>query len=343
LDEMKEKKDIIIIGGLGTRLVNIWMLNALKNYLFTIESLKRCFQILGRNGVLIAFITYPANYSLTKMICASLKQLNIYFRVFKVRSPRKYFIYASRSKQRLDDILSSKRLGQEVTFIKEAPILTDERPFIQFYGPHGKLIIKTLTRYLILIFSLALLGLLISKEKKREKIFYFFLIGNGFFLTQLLMLARFRSFFTHPVRTIIVVTAIFLSAVTTGYLLSHRIKIENLKNKLWLHSLIVGLALLYFYISISHIPFSVSNYFLKMLVTTLTIFPMGIICGFFYPIGLLVNRNQNLGLALLFDGLGTCSAFLLFYIICALSGISANFYIIAFCYILATFLISLRE
>ena len=240
--------------------------------------------------------------------------------------------------------LLTSNIGTEITDFKDAPMLTDDRPFINLIGPEKNLVIIALRKCLIFIFFLVLLILLLMRRKKnRQKIFYFFLIGNGFFLTQLFILTKFRSFFTHPLRTIIIVTLLFLSSVALGSILSRYIKIEYLKKKLWLHGSVVGLTLLYFYILVSHIPFSVSNYFIKLLASLAIILPMGVVCGFFYPIGLSVNRNENLGLALFFDGLGTCSALLLFYSICGLFGIFANFYPIAFCYLLAIVLVSLQK
>ena len=75
--------------------------------------------------------------------------------------------------------------------------------------------------------------------------------------------------------------------------------------------------------------------------TTLIIFPVGLLSGLYYPLGLLLNKNKNIGLALFFDSLGTSAAFLLFYIIYWFFGVSADFYPIAFCYMAATILVSL--
>ena len=345
LDEMKEKNDVIVISAFRYARTNIWMLEKLKLYLFTFESIKRCFELLNKDGILMIHHSNP----IFNTICASLKKLKVYFRVFQVPRPKrnKFIVYASRDRMKIDQIVNkllTSNIGTEITDFKDAPMLTDDRPFINLIGPEKNLVIIALRKCLIFIFFLVLLILLLMRRKKnRQKIFYFFLIGNGFFLTQLFILTKFRSFFTHPLRTIIIVTLLFLSSVALGSILSRYIKIEYLKKKLWLHGSVVGLTLLYFYILVSHIPFSVSNYFIKLLASLAIILPMGVVCGFFYPIGLSVNRNENLGLALFFDGLGTCSALLLFYSICGLFGIFANFYPIAFCYLLAIVLVSLQK
>jgi hypothetical protein len=109
---------------------------------------------------------------------------------------------------------------------------------------------------------------------------------------------------------------------------------------MWPHLLAAVTFLLLFYFSITNIPFAVSNFYLKMLVSLFAILPIGIFCGFYYPLGLLANRNKNLGYALLFDGIGACSAFIIFYLVNGLFGITANFYLVLFMYLLATLLIS---
>jgi spermidine synthase len=347
LDEMREKKDVIIIGTLKSSATNIWMLNELKNYMFTIESLKRCFEILNPKGVLVIYQP-KGRLFFANIFCSSLKKLGVYFRIFNIRffpgdNTGRYFIYASKSQSKVDQIasqlsvLSARELSM---YIDESVILTDDRPFINLIGPYRRQILKTLSNILICIFLLLSILLSFINYERKEKLFYFFLIGNGFFLLQLTMLSKFRSFFSHPIKTIIIVNAIFLFSVGIGNILSHRINIGMLKEKIWFHVFTVGLVLLLFYFSITHIPFSISNYYLKILVSLFAILPIGILCGLYYPIGLLVNKNRNLGYALLFDGIGACSAFIVFYFICGLFGILFNIYVILFTYILAALLIS---
>jgi len=350
LDEMTVKQDVIIIGSLESAASNVWMLTELKNHLFTIESILKCFQILNKDGVLMVYQDY---FAMIHSLRAALDGLHIpyvliklpYF--YKTDPPReRYFLYASRDEKRLARI-EEGILSSGIALPCEIPeavssILTDDKPFMNFLGTKKAMIIETLIKCLGLIFVLLFLSLFTAGRKiNRGKLLYFFLIGNGFFLTQLLLLSKFRSFFSHPLKTIVIVSVLFLSFSAIGSLLSERINIGNLRNKLWRNVFIVCIVLAYSFVVFERIPFSVGNYPLKILAGLLIILPMGIICGIFYPLGLTVNRNGNLGLALFLDGLGTCSAFLLFYIVCALFGISFNFYPIVFCYLSAVFLISL--
>ncbi len=350
MDEMTgaKEKDLIIINAFKPATTNVWMMSRRKNYLFTHENISRCFRLLKDDGVLMLFQNNPTPVSIVSNV---LTNLNVNFYVFNFYVTEEddgiWCIYSSRSKEKLESIksyLEDAGYAAEKVNIENYSLLTDDRPFMDFAEKESRnLIVGMLAKCLTVILCIALGIMAIMSRKndqEKRKIFYFFLIGNGFFLAQLFLVAKFRSLFTHPLKTILIITAIFLSSVAIGSLLSARIKLEALKEKFFGHAIAVILVLLYFWGTLSHIPFSSSSYFLKMISSILIIAPFGVICGFFYPVGLLVNKNRNLGYALFLDGLGTCSAFMLFYIICALFGVSANVYFIAFFYLLALALVS---
>jgi spermidine synthase len=345
LDETRTKKDVIDIGTLKSSASNLWMLNELKSYVFTTESLKRCFEILNPEGVLV---TYQPDLLHVNIVCSSLEKLEIPFRIFKLRSSPnrgfgKYFIYASRSQSKLERIcarLINSDQKEESVFIDKSVIITDDRPFVNFVSPQRGEILRVLSAILLAILAVITVLLVFITNWKKGKLFYFFLIGSGFFLVQLMMFSKFRSFFSHPLKTIVIVNAIFLFSAGIGNMLSHKIKIDSLKERMWPHLFAAVTFLLLFYFSITNIPFAVSNFYLKMLVSLFAIFPIGLFCGFYYPLGLLANRSKNLGYALLFDGIGACSAFIIFYLVNGLFGITANFYPVLFMYLLATLLIS---
>ncbi len=347
LDELKEKQDVIIINALKAPTANIWMLSKRRNHLYTYECLKRCLEMLSEDGVLL--IDQNNTYPITA-VCSVLNKLNANFVVYNFKRGEEgegnWHVYSTRSKERLKQIFAATRSIKYMPHhveTREDQVLTDDRPFMNFVvGSEKNSILNTLNKCLLFIFCVVgVILLLLYKNKAKKRIIYFFLIGTAFALTHIFILSKFRAFFSHPLKTITITTFMFLAAVACGNLLSGRVKIDTLRNRLFMHLFFVVATLAYFYLAISHIPFSVSNYFIKLAVAVAVIFPMGLVCGFFYPVGILANRNKNLGYAFLFDGLGACAAFLIFYIVSFLFGISANFFAVAICYILSVLLISL--
>ncbi len=346
LDETKEKWDCIIIESMKLPVMNVWMLDRSQTTMLTTECFQRCFHALEEDGVLFGVLP---NSVFVNIVCSSLDKLGVCFDVYECPKRlqdvflARFVVYASRSGAPLERIrarMSPRGMFPARVAIDKTMILTDDRPFFSFVIPQKNTILRVLFGSAAVLLALAAGILFCMPRERRGKLLFFFLIGIGFFLTQMVILGRFRSFFSGPLATIMAVSPIFLASVSLGNFFSKWLAVERLKREKHRNLFITAAVTALFFAAISHVPASISNHFLKVAVAALIIMPMGMLCGFFYPVGLRVNENRNLGAALLLDGIGTCTAVVLFYAAGGIWGISVNYVFVFLAYCAAAVLIA---
>lgn len=358
LDELDRKFDAILVDMPGSPATLKENPTEFEDYLFTTESLKKYFNLLNPDGILAYYVLYhqvgPA--------CATLYSNNVYFRALLVnvtpgnKKGDSYLVLASRNRARVDEAIEGmlsappiivdgrpKRIHElyDLYSPPDLPALTDDLP-----SPFGKkrfppilttlLKITTFLGTAIFLFSLVTIFFVPKTARDKANMLYFLLIGGGFLLFQYYIYAKFRSYFGDPMTTVIYTTIIFLAAGSVGSALAPYIR--PLKRRR-VQLAAVTLCIAYTYHMFNHIPFSVTGIALKFLYAALIIAPFGLLSGVFFPMGLLVMKQSDLGWALLMDALGTTLGFTIFYFMYWNYGTSSTFYPMASCYILATLLV----
>ncbi len=324
LERGTETWDVISIGTLKSPAQNAWRLATLRSHLLTTESLGRALDLLDEEGVLVLYQDHPA---LAGRIVAGLRALGTPYLVlssprFQGRDrARKKFIYAARSPARLEEVLEAvKRGGDDVRVhqlrgLRVEP-LTDDRPIA---APHPDLAAKvqrSLVRGLSGLAAVTLGALVVAGGAgRRRQLSYFALVGFGFFGVQLHVVARFRSLFTHPLQTLVVVSGLFLGAAALGNLLSRRVELEALRDHLALALSLVAAVMAWIHVGTELLPFASPSTTLRLSASAVVLVPAGVLCGLLFPLGLRAARDHGLGLPLMMDGLGACIAFLLFYLV----------------------------
>lgn len=180
-------------------------------------------------------------------------------------------------------------------------------------------------------------------KQNRHGAVYFSLIGAGFMLTEIALIQRLSVYLGHPVYALgILLFTIILSAGIGSYLSSF-INANNRK-RLILYPIIAAAAIL---LTKAGISFALtyyieSNFSFKVCSSVLLIFPLGLLLGIFFPVGMRLAGKENSivtpwfwGLNGIFGVLFSCLAvFISIY-----AGISVNFYLAAICYALVALVI----
>jgi hypothetical protein len=167
-------------------------------------------------------------------------------------------------------------------------------------------------------------------------VFYFSLIGAGFMFVEIGLTQKLSVFLSHPIYALGILLFTIIASTGVGSLLSERIPLTR---SLWkfLLPVILALAILLVRSILSALMSSMVSAPManKIAVSILTIFPLGILMGAFFPMGMrLVQATNTSEMPWYWAVNGTwgvlCSALAVFVSI--YSGISYNFYLAAFCY-----------
>jgi len=167
------------------------------------------------------------------------------------------------------------------------------------------LVLFLLIQSIIIAFILILLPLFVLRKRgKRKKgvssktFFYFGLIGMAFMFVEIIFIQKFILFLGHPLYSTSVIIFSLLCSSSIGSFFSKRILGQDLKRNLRISLLLcAGLIVLYlllfpfFYENLIHLGLS-----LKMILTFLTVFPLGFLMGFPFPTGIRLLASQEKGL-----------------------------------------------
>jgi spermidine synthase len=180
-------------------------------------------------------------------------------------------------------------------------------------------------------------------KQNRHGALYFSLIGAGFMLTEIALIQRLSVYLGHPVYALgILLFTIILSAGIGSFISAY----INTQNKKWLilYPLIAAVVIL---LTKTGVSFALTNYIesdfnFKVWSSVLLIFPLGLLLGIFFPVGMRLAAKGNTiitpwfwGLNGIFGVLFSCLAvFISIY-----AGISVNFYLAAACYALVALVI----
>ena len=355
LDEANKSYNVIIADLPGSPATNRENPTEFEDFLFTRESVAKYQALLPENGVLC----YHVLSHQVEPSCTALSAQGLYWRALSFVGPEPaYAVYASKQPAIVDNIINDifssidgnnpfHRLQETTDTLRASkhPAMTDDRPtpFSKRNFNPDMLAIFNAAQYLmfgLMAFSIFIFTLLGRKQAGRWSLPYFFFIGSGLVLFQFYAYAKFRSFFTDPLTTIMMIALVLFTAQGVGSLSA---SLFTARKYSWLKIAVALAVLAYSYLGIEHIPFNISNYPLKLLVTISLIAPFGFISGIYFPLGLLKLEGRWFGWALFMDGIGTAVGFLLFYILYWYLGTSINYLPLAVSYILATVIMTRTE
>jgi hypothetical protein len=168
--------------------------------------------------------------------------------------------------------------------------------------------------------------------------FYFSLIGCGFMLLEIAMMQRLSVFLGHPVYALGVLLFAFILSTGIGSFLSERLPLTRAPWALLYPAVACAAILvtrfLLAYLTRQMVPAPMTT---KIVVSIVAIFPLGLMLGLFFPVGMRLTRSIHpketpwyWALNGIFGVLS--SAFAVF--ISIFLGISVNFYLAAICYAL---------
>jgi hypothetical protein len=167
-----------------------------------------------------------------------------------------------------------------------------------------------------------------------SRLLYFCLIGTGFMLIEIGLIQRLSVFLGHPVYALGILLFTIIASAGVGSYLSEKLPINR-----WVYAYPVIVAATIILVQ-WFLPGLISTYItysltFKAVMSVAILFPLGIMLGFFFPVGmrLLPDRHESetawyWGLNGVFGVL--CSALAVF--ISIYFGISLNFYLAALCY-----------
>ena len=355
LDEASKTYNVIIADLPGSPATNRENPTEFEDFLFTRESVAKYKALLPDDGVLC----YHVLSHQVEPACTALTAEGLYWRALSfVNQEPAYAVYAVKQPAIVDKIVSDiitsadsnnpfHRLQEETDKLRASPhpAMTDDRPtpFSKRNFKPEMLAIFNASQYVmfgLIAFSMLIFALLGRSQTGRWSLPYFFFIGAGLVLFQFYAYAKFRSFFTDPLSTIMMIAMVLFTAQGIGSLAASYF---TTKKSSLLKIAVVLLVMVYTYLGIENIPFSISSYPSKLLVTIALIAPFGFISGIYFPLGLLKLEGRWFGWALLMDGVGTAVGFLLFYILYWYLGTSINYLPLAASYILATIIVTRTE
>ncbi|MCK4311931.1 MAG: hypothetical protein KAW88_04275 [Candidatus Cloacimonetes bacterium] len=231
-------------------------------------------------------------------------------RFIKLKEP----IYFSAAQNLLSD--QSSRFIKDYEF--DIKIATDNRPY--FYNSFKFKMLKYLIKYgtdkipftewgyliliLILIpvlitsFILIVLPLLLMKKARQSlnlrTIFYFSLIGIGFFFIEMPLIQKLILFLSHPTYSLSVIISSLLIFSGIGSYFSDRIFKE--KRRIFYSVIIIGFLTLIYLLNFHYIfqLFMNKSEIIKILVTVILILPLGFFMGIPFPQGLKRIKELNI-------------------------------------------------
>lgn len=165
---------------------------------------------------------------------------------------------------------------------------------------------------------------------------YFSMIGAGFMFLEIALLQRLSVFLGHPVYALGVLLFTLILSASFGSYLSEMIRLRSRRGLLLLPAaMVTGITAEHFGIMVITTRLITSALFTKILATVVLIMPVGILMGFFFPIGLRLTKTNAAGESPWFWALNgifgvLCSAVAVFLSIYV--GITMNFILAGMCY-----------
>ncbi|MBN1311546.1 MAG: hypothetical protein JXB30_09015 [Anaerolineae bacterium] len=166
---------------------------------------------------------------------------------------------------------------------------------------------------------------------------YFSLIGSGFMLTEIALIQRLSVFLSHPIYALGVLLFTLIASTGVGSYLSERLPLTQ---KPWIYiypAATAGTILaLRFVLNIILAEMITSPMPIKIATAIVTIFPMGILLGLFFPTGMRLVRDLRFGETPWYwalNGVFSVLCSTLAVLISIYLGISVNFYLAAACYL----------
>ena len=192
-----------------------------------------------------------------------------------------------------------------------------------------------------IVLPLALRTHLGSKSPVRAKTLwsgavYFSLIGAGFMLTEIALIQRLTVLLSHPMYALGILLFTLIASTGIGSLISDRLPLTR-KPWAYLYPFLTAIWLigLRFLLKALVVTVIAAPILLKIVISVVVIFPIGLLMGLFFPTGMRLTKSIALeetpwywALNGIFSVL--CSALAVF--ISIYIGISVNFYIAAACY-----------
>lgn len=201
------------------------------------------------------------------------------------------------------------------------------------------LLVAGLTIIVPLRFKKAGFGNLPQPKPLWSAALYFSLIGSGFMLTEIALIQRLSVFLSHPIYALGVLLFTLIASTGVGSYLSERLPLTR-KPWLYVFPLVTASAILVlrFVLGLILAEMMTSSMPIKIATAIITIFPMGMLLGLFFPTGMRLVRDLRAGETPWYWALNgvfsvLCSA--LAVLISIYLGVSINFYIAAACYLVA--------
>lgn len=166
---------------------------------------------------------------------------------------------------------------------------------------------------------------------------YFSLIGCGFMLTEIALIQRLTVLLSHPIYALGILLFTLILSTGLGSMVSERIPLTK-RPWMYLYPVVTACCLigLSFLLNFLLATLITNSTIIKIIISIIVIFPMGVLMGLFFPTGMrLVNYVSSSDTAWYWALNGIfgvlCSAIAV--LISIYVGISVNFYIAAACYI----------
>jgi hypothetical protein len=165
---------------------------------------------------------------------------------------------------------------------------------------------------------------------------YFSLIGAAFMFLEIALIQRLTIFLGHPVYALGIILFTLIASTGVGSLLSERLPLTRLP---WLIVFPIAtsgaIITLRFVLGVVISGLIAEAILVRIIVSILLIFPMGMLMGFFFPTGMRLARTVCAGATPWYWALNgilgvLCSALAVLFSI--FIGISLNFYVAAVCY-----------
>jgi hypothetical protein len=182
-----------------------------------------------------------------------------------------------------------------------------------------------------------------NKKNKTPEIlwsgaFYFSLIGAGFMFVEIGLIQRLSIFLSHPVYALGILLFTIIASTGIGSYLSEYLPVRHFK---WILAYVIfmvtGILIMEYVLPMVISNLIHSNILIKIIVSIIIIFPLGILLGIYFPVGMRmvrsISQNETPWYWALNGIFGVlCSALAVFFSI--YFGITTNFYIAAICYAL---------
>ncbi|OFZ79424.1 MAG: hypothetical protein A2583_02985 [Bdellovibrionales bacterium RIFOXYD1_FULL_53_11] len=183
-------------------------------------------------------------------------------------------------------------------------------------------------------------GLHWNKSKKRifiAGIAYFSLIGTGFMFLEVAMIQRLNIYLGHPTYSLAVLLFAIILSTGCGSYLTEKIPFSLKKIALWYPAIIAGSILALRFLVTAVISTTITwEISIKIFITVLLLFPMGLMLGICFPLGMRLIKGETedqapwyWALNGIFGVFSSCLAVLVSIYL----GVSISFYIASACYL----------